>query len=193
MGYIYTWHFNILLINCSTYFNSNIPHFGVILPQRYYPQQAPVRIIFLYFRGDRKYPDVMTTSFYVVLSAQLGYFPRSERKRRREIIISSSAQASASASAVDAHWMIWNTSYRLHAWVSLHRNYSKGFSQLWDGGMINPGSPGRCTVVRMRSLSPPWASLLTEAFLITTVAVSAAMAGKTRLIKLITGNVMPDW
>ncbi|XP_016377422.1 neural proliferation differentiation and control protein 1-like [Sinocyclocheilus rhinocerous] len=28
----------------------------------------------------------------------------------------------------------------------------------------------------MRSLSPPWASLLTEAFLITTVAVSAAMA-----------------
>uniref|UniRef100_A0A671S409 Niban-like protein 1 n=1 Tax=Sinocyclocheilus anshuiensis TaxID=1608454 RepID=A0A671S409_9TELE len=40
---------------------------------------------------------------------------------------------------------------------------------------------------KMRSLSPPWASLLTEAFLITTVAVSAAMAGKTRLIKLIYG------
>lgn len=41
--------------------------------------------------------------------------------------------------------------------------------------------------VRMRSLSPPWASLLTEAFLITTVAVSAAMAGKTRLIHSIYG------
>jgi len=37
--------------------------------------------------------------------------------------------------------------------------------------------------VRMRSLSRPWASLLTEAFLITTVAVSAAMAGKTRFIR----------
>lgn len=130
--------------------------------------------------GPKTYPDVMTTLFCVAwLAHKLGYFPHSERD-----LISRSAQVPASASVVDAQpWMIprtVNRSCRLHIWVSLHRKYRHRFSTTVGRGNDKPRIPRAVVLfVRMRSLSRPWASLLTEAFLITTVAVSSAMAGKT--------------
>lgn len=135
----------------------------------------------------------MTTLFCVGWALQLGYFPRSLAQRE----ISSSfhrhaahGRAPASASAVDAqHWMIprtVNISWPLHIWVPLHRNYRHRFPKTVGRGNDKPRIPRAVVLfVRMRSLSRPWASLLTEAFLITTVAVSAAMAGKTRFIRAI--------